>query len=41
MYFAHKQVHSCEPLDISRLPPDHRALLHSLAGEEVMQPDLG
>ena len=41
LYLAKKRRHSDEPLHIPPLAPDHTALLHRFAAEQVIQPDLG
>jgi len=39
--FAQEQILADKPLDIPRLAANDTALLHSLAGEQVVEPDVG
>ena len=38
---GHEPAHARKPLHIPRLAPDHPALLHGFASEEVVKPGLG
>jgi hypothetical protein len=40
VYFLQEQIHSGKPVDIARLAPDDGTLLYSLAGEQIVQPNV-